>query len=428
MSTPGEFHPLLAPLESVKDQSLVKGQAITVALLVGHPLFYWIWEDLEPQPYESLVWRLVCGGLGGIAFYALKRYGASDWRAAMIYGVATAAGSVVLGSWFYMANGGNKVWLASLVALTTIYFSLTDWRVACAVTAVAYLLAYTMVPPLHIGVWAAGAGDYPVFDIDANIILAFCLAVCVLTRYTDTSMRIVQLRRQLRALGITAHEIRTPLAQVQLLSSAVDQQLHSLEPGPLKERQLHHLQRLAMELRQSCADANGLVDTTLANANPFRPFQRREEVSMGEAVRAAVAGFQRMAGIREPAVVVEIQRDFTVLADPSTLVQVLTNLLKNALKAVVKKHRATIPEQIHVTVDISEQGTVSVSDRGAGMSKQELARAFEPFYTGDELHGHGLGLTFCRAAVHAYGGSIDAQSEKDVGTSITIHFPGARAL
>jgi signal transduction histidine kinase len=142
----------------------------------------------------------------------------------------------------------------------------------------------------------------------------------------------------------------------------------------------------------------------------------------------AVAGFQRMAGIREPAVIVDIQRDFTILADPSTLCQVLTNLLKNALKAVVQKHRASVPEQIQVTVNFSGRGMVSVSDRGVGMTRKELSRAFEPFYTGDELHGHGLGLTFCRAAVHAYGGSIAMDSDKDAGTTITIHFPGAAAI
>jgi signal transduction histidine kinase len=428
MSAPGEFHPLLAPLESVKDQSLVKGQVITLTLLVGHPLFYWIWAYLEPQPYESLAWRLTCAALGGVAFYALQRYGASDIRAALIFGVATAIGSVTMGSWFYVANGGNKVWLASLVALTTIYFSLTDWRVACAVTGVAYLMSYALVPLLQVGVWAAGPGEYPVFDIDALIILAFCLSACILTRYTDTSMRIVQMRSQLRALGITAHEIRTPLAQVQLLSSALEQQLQSLEAGTIKERQLQHLQRFATELRESCADANGLVDTTLANANPFKPFQRRERVSMGETVRSAVAGFQRTAGLSPPVVVVDVQQDFAILADSTTLIQVFTNLLKNALKAVIQKHMAAVPEQIQVTVSFDGRGTVMVSDRGSGMTKQELARAFEPFFTGDHLHGHGLGLTFCRAAVHAYGGTIDLKGEKGAGTKVTIQFPGASAL
>lgn len=428
MSATGEFNPLLAPLESVKDHSLVKGQVITFTLLLGHPLFYWIWAYLEPQPYESLPWRLVCAALGGLAFYALQRYGASDARAAVVFGVATAIGSVLIGSWFYAANGGNKVWLASLVALTAVYFSLTDWRVACVVTGLAYLVSYWFVPALHIGVWATGPGDYPVFDLDAVIILAFCIAACVLTRYTDTSMRIVQMRSQMRALGITAHEIRTPLAQVQLLSSALEQQVQGVQAGRVSERQVQQLQRLASELRKSCADANALVDTTLANANPFKPFQRREAVPMRQVVEIAVAGFQRMAGIAEPAVVVDVRRDFTIVADSSTLVQVLTNLLKNALKAVVQKHKATVPEQIRVEVDFAGGGIVSVSDRGAGMTKHELARAFDAFYTGDELHGHGLGLTFCRAAVHAYGGTIDLQSEYGSGTTITIQFPGACAI
>lgn len=414
-------------MESVKDQSLVKGLSVSVALLVGHPLFYWIWSSLEPQPYESLWWRAASSVLGGAALYTIRRYGASDTRAAVTYGMCTAVGTVVLASWFYVANGGNKVWLASLVSMTMVYFSLTDWRLAVAVTLTSFVLSALLVPTFGIGVWAAGqAGSYPVFDTDAVIILAFSFGVSVLTRYTDTSMRIVQMRSQLRALGIAAHEIRSPLAQVQLLSSALEQNLGGLRAGPIGERVLAHLQLLATELRQACVDANGLIDTTLANSNPFKPFPRRDLVSMRAAVAEAVTTFQRSAGIKEaPAVVVEIRHDFGILADQSTLQQVLINLLKNAMKAVVQRHKAAVPEQIFVTVDFGKRGTVAVADLGVGMTPTELARAFEPFYTGDELHGHGLGLTFCAAAVQAYGGRLHVESEKGCGTTVTIEFPEA---
>ena len=50
----------------------------------------------------------------------MLHYGIEDRKTAIAYGVATAFGTVVIAAWFYVANGGDPVWLASLAALTTL--------------------------------------------------------------------------------------------------------------------------------------------------------------------------------------------------------------------------------------------------------------------------------------------------------------------
>ena len=420
----GSFHPLFAPIESVKDQSLLKGEVLALALFVGHPVYYLAWSRWFPQPYENLTLRLVCSVLGALAFLAIRRYGASDPRAGVIYGVATAAGTVVLAAWFYVANGGDPVWLASLAAMTMVYFSMTDWRIAVVVTLLSYALAYLLVPALKIGAWDTGEpfgpGDW--------LILGFCLGVSLLTRYTDTSMRVVQLKSQLRALGITAHEIRTPLAGMQLLSTTLEERLNEARPGRIEANELGAMRSLARELVETCRETNSLIDTHLANANPFKPFSRRDTVSVAAAAHDAVSTFRRGAGVEGPLVNVEVRRDFTILAEAGAIRQVLVNLLTNAFKAVVLRHRVAGPNQISVLVDFDGGGRVTIADEGAGIPEQELSRIFEPFHTGDSLHGHGLGLTFVRSAVSAYGGTIAIAGNEHGGTTMTICFPKAQAL
>ncbi len=417
-------HALFAPLEVVKDQSRLKSWVFAFALVFGHPLYHWAWSTLSPQPYESLGWRLIAAGLGVVALLAMHRYGIEDRRAAIAYGIGAAFGTVVLSAWFYVANGGNAVWLASLVALTMLYYTLTDWRLATVVTALAFAVAYVCVPMLQVGVWANGM-QHQVFDVSAWLILGFTIAMSILTRYTDLSMQAVRMRSQLGALGITAHEVRTPLASLQLLSQGLRDRLYSLRAEKAVSAELEDIKELADDVVRFCEHAHALIETQLANANPFKPFAERAPVRLGDVAQSAVATFVRGRGTRAPLAIVTVKKDFSIDAEPGALQQMLVNLLNNALKAVVLRHGTTVPGQINVSVDYEGLGQITVSDSGCGMTKAELARIFDPFYTGDPKLGHGLGLTFVQSVVIGYGGSISVTSVDGQGTSFSISFPKA---
>jgi len=427
LSTSEYHHALFAPLELVKDQSRVKSWVFAFALTFGHPIYHWAWSELSPQPYDSLTWRSVASALGLLALFAMLRFGIEDRRAAVAYGVATAFGTVVLSAWFYVANGGNAVWLASLVALTMLYYTLTDWRLATVVTVVAYAAAYFLVPLMKVGVWSSGA-EHEVFDIDAWLILGFAIAMSILTRYTDMSLQAVRMRSQLGALGITAHEVRTPLASLQLLSQGLRDRLHAFQANRIRESDLDDIKQLAEDVVRFCEHAHTLIETQLANANPFKPFAQRVPVGIGDVAHAAVATFVRGRGTRAPLATVTIKKDFVITAEAGALQQMLVNLLNNAMKAVVLRHGTSVPGQITVDVDYDGVGRLTVSDSGCGMTKAEAARIFEPFYTGDPKQGHGLGLTFAHSVVVGYGGTIGVSSNPGQGTVISILFPKATPL
>jgi two-component system sensor histidine kinase VicK len=112
--------------------------------------------------------------------------------------------------------------------------------------------------------------------------------------------------------------------------------------------------------------------------------------------------------------------------DRGRLIQVIDNLLSNALKFT--------PEGGEVTLDTEgSNGSVRlvVADTGVGMRPDEISRLFERFYRTDAvtmqaIQGSGLGLSISKTIVEAHGGTITADSQLGVGTSMTIELPTGR--
>lgn len=108
-----------------------------------------------------------------------------------------------------------------------------------------------------------------------------------------------------------------------------------------------------------------------------------------------------------------------VFADTAQLRQVVWNLLQNATEAM-----ADGPGRITVDVDWAPDGRcrLAVSDTGAGIDAEGLARLFEPFYTTKES-GTGLGLASVHRIVEAHQGTVEVSSEVGRGTTFAILLP-----
>lgn len=111
-------------------------------------------------------------------------------------------------------------------------------------------------------------------------------------------------------------------------------------------------------------------------------------------------------------------------ADKDRLMQILSNILNNALKYT--------PEGKNVTISVSSQkeGFVGfkVQDEGAGMAEDDLPHIFERFYRGDKSRdrktgGVGIGLSIVKALMDAHKGTIKVTSRLNKGTSFILWFP-----
>jgi len=115
----------------------------------------------------------------------------------------------------------------------------------------------------------------------------------------------------------------------------------------------------------------------------------------------------------------------TVLMNPNKLIQVLVNLLQNAVDALKKKKLDG--EQATIWIEGREEASKSVlvvRDNGQGIASENLNKIFDPFFTTKDVgEGMGLGLSICYRIVHEYGGTISAKSEPGKFCEFTLEFP-----
>lgn len=113
-----------------------------------------------------------------------------------------------------------------------------------------------------------------------------------------------------------------------------------------------------------------------------------------------------------------------VEVDPVQIEQVLMNLLRNAIDALLTNPPGA-PRCLTIhTRDVAEEGVVEfcVSDTGPGVAADLCARLFTPFFT-TKPSGMGMGLSVCRRIVEAHGGTIEAECGESIGATFRIRLP-----
>jgi signal transduction histidine kinase len=113
--------------------------------------------------------------------------------------------------------------------------------------------------------------------------------------------------------------------------------------------------------------------------------------------------------------------------DPERLRQVLVNVLGNAFQAVEARGaadgaRQDIPIRLETARLDGERVTITVRDRGTGISPENLSRVFDPYFT-TRRTGTGIGLAISRNIVEGLGGRITVTSQPERGTEVRIELP-----
>jgi two-component system, OmpR family, phosphate regulon sensor histidine kinase PhoR len=115
-------------------------------------------------------------------------------------------------------------------------------------------------------------------------------------------------------------------------------------------------------------------------------------------------------------------------ADGPRLAQVLDNLISNAIKYTPDGGRVDVLTELD-----GDEVVLSVSDTGIGLTSEERAAIFEPFYRADAvkergIKGTGLGLVIVKAVAEAHGGSVAVASEPGAGSTFTVRLPAGAPL
>ena len=225
--------------------------------------------------------------------------------------------------------------------------------------------------------------------------------VAQVTRLSDL---LAEADRRNDFLAMLAHELRNPLAPVQnaleLMRLCPADKLACVRAREIASEQIRHLSRLV----------DDLVDVSRITHGRIR--LRKEIVDLAqvvnqsvECVRASIETHRQKLSVSLPQEPVHLE------ADPTRLVQVLSNLLNNAMKYTQDGGR------IWFSAERDEQEVVlRVRDTGIGMSSELLPRIFDLFTQGERgldrsQGGLGIGLTMVRSLVEMHGGSVVGQSD-----------------
>lgn len=215
--------------------------------------------------------------------------------------------------------------------------------------------------------------------------------------------------------GDLAHELRTPLATLRSQIEAFQDGVW--EPTPQRLQQCHEeLMRLVRFVNE--------MNKLLAAENPQI---RLEKVNLeaGSIITALWEMFLPLCKqkgveliLREP-----LQEEW-FKADKDRLVQILTNVLNNALKYTLEGKSVTLS----VLSERDDYVGFMIEDEGPGINEDDIPHIFERFYRGDKSRdrktgGVGIGLSIVKALMDAHNGVIKVKSKLNKGTSMILWFP-----
>jgi signal transduction histidine kinase len=220
-------------------------------------------------------------------------------------------------------------------------------------------------------------------------------------------------RRQV--IAAVSHDLRTPLASLQLLAQALDDDL--VDAATARE----YVRTMGTNVRALATLVDDLFEFSRLNAGDFG--WTTAAIPLAGIVTEMMEAIRVEADARKVALRAEIAADLRpAQANPEQLGRVLANLLANAI-------RHTPPDGTVIVRAHQRNGSaeIEVSDTGEGIAAADQPRVFEPFYRGGSeaartTTGSGLGLAIARTIVEAHGGNIWL-AEARSGTRICFTLP-----
>ncbi len=217
-------------------------------------------------------------------------------------------------------------------------------------------------------------------------------------------------------VAMVSHDLRTPLTSIQMYLSLLATGVY----GSLNESGRESLVNADTSITRLINLINDLLDAEKMESGKLQ--LNCSQISMGDVLEdalMAVKGFADQQGVELDL----IPYDTDILADGDRLIQVLVNLLANAVKFSPPGSKVIISAADH-----AEYIEVKVCDRGRGIPVDHLTSVFERFAQvkkGDSKRerGAGLGLTICKAIVEMHGGTIGVSSEEGRGSTFWFRIP-----
>ncbi|MEK6290977.1 MAG: response regulator [Paraburkholderia tropica] len=402
----------------VSDYSVL---AVGVIGALGHPLYWFWWTFVDPQPNENLPMRVV-GSIACVLLLLRRFWPAGAARFLPWYYFATVAYTLpFFFTWYLLSGHYSMLWSMAEVGMVFFLIAIFPSFVA---------LAANLVIGVGVAILCAWIVDPRLLAVDSHMLLfvylpVFAFGICAGVTFSHSNMKGITAQAKneaLRALaGTIAHEMRNPLSQLRYVLDRMEEALPTMtETRPSAVSSSSGVGSLSQHLEHGqLAIDRGLriIAMTLdeVSAKPVRS-DNLTYASAAAATRKALDEYGFSDRKERSKVRLVVLEDFTFKVDETVYLFTLFNLIRNALHHMAANPSATL------TLTVERQKVI-VHDTGPGIAPEIMSHLFVPFRTHGNLAGTGLGLAYCQRAMRSFGGSIGCRSEVGKFTQFTLEFP-----
>jgi signal transduction histidine kinase len=308
----------------------------------------------------------------------------------------------------FVTSSYNALQLITFTAGSLILFSVVDWRQAIATIGFGSYIGWLVASSLH---------DYlppPTEMIQTWFVAISCGALmAIVTAKANREYK----RMTAKLVDILAHELRTPLKALSMLSARLKDDF-PVHADTYKIANKFELLTLSMQAH---------IDLQVSNSKNSRHQISMTTIELDSVIREALhQQFIARPGLRENIILHSEDRVF-VEVNVDLFRSVIQNLLSNAVISVTKKNEGEDPKIGDIVISTRLEGNlaiIEVIDKGVGIDPKIHKKIFEAFYSSSKMPATGLGLTMVRESVAKMHGSVTVRSEIDQGAIFELRLPG----
>ncbi|MCJ1908608.1 two-component system histidine kinase PnpS [Planococcus ruber] len=239
------------------------------------------------------------------------------------------------------------------------------------------------------------------------------LGIVIVSHDITELKRLEQVRKDF--VANVSHELRTPVTSIKGFSETLIDGAYTDEATLLSFLEIIHTESNRLEML-----INDLLDLSKVEQAGFRV--NALPTDMEKVIKRAEEMVSKR--IEEKKIKLDLQLEPVILqGDPDRLLQVMMNLLVNAI--TYSSSKTTITVRLYTK---GKSALIEVEDQGIGIEASEIGRLFERFYRVDRARsrnsgGTGLGLSIVKHLIEAHHGKVDVESTVGVGTKFTVQLP-----
>lgn len=223
------------------------------------------------------------------------------------------------------------------------------------------------------------------------------------------------IKYQKQFVSNVSHELKTPLAAIRGFSQY-------LYEGESEDKDL---KKVYFHLVNESDRLTKLINELLMLSRFDKASQElnTEKTDLSELTGSVVRDMRSKAEKKEITMEVNLEKEIFVYVNRILMSHAIANILDNAIKY------SEVKGNIRVETFISQKNAViKISDKGIGIAREDIALVQERFYRAENskaASGSGIGLSICKEIVEKFGGSLELESEIDMGTTVSMIIPSA---